>query len=289
MPFVQRRINVSFSGSNVPGGADLTGHRVQARISLAGPGTAAQCHCAIYGMTLEMMNKLALIGYQGLAYKKNVISIWAGDDVNGMSEVFTGDIIQAWPDMQAQPQVAFRVEATQAQWPKIKKVKPSSYSGATPVETPAKDFAKEMGFQLENNGVKAVLYSPYFRGTAVQKMFALGRHGRFNWTVENNKTLAMWPLEGVRKLPEFEVSKETGMVSSPVAWQGGIIVKLEFTKLIRQGQPINVKSIITEACGSWNVGQVDLALDALVPKGEWFITLKCYKTHGGGGGGGGGS
>ena len=279
--FVHRRINVSFSfGQGNTGQAGsrtstLTGKRISAKISLAGAINKGTASLQIYGMTLSEMNALSKTGWTVLEARPNTILVEAGDDENGMSEVFTGTIIYAWPDMTNQPNVVFRVEAQSGSFDGVRPAKPTSFKGPTPFKTAAQSIAQKFfkPRQIELGNITQMLDSPYFYGSALSQFASLAKAARVQWIDENEKTLAAWPNQQARAGGSGIISKETGMVADPIGTQDGILVRQLFSKPFAYGTNVTVKSIIDAANGVWSIRRVEYSLESEMPHGEWFMTL----------------
>lgn len=282
--FVHRRINVSFSmGQGATGEAGLTnskltGLRVSCKVLVAGDGAQSTCSLQVYGMTLDMMNRLSVVGLQVTSQKKNTVLVEAGDDENGMNVVFQGTITHAWPDMQNQPQVVFRVEANAGKFMAVKPAEPTSFSGPTEVSLIAQQLADKMGLSFENNGVNKKLSDPYFFGSARSQMMALAKAARIAWIDENETKLAIWPFMGSRSGGALQISKTTGMVADPIGTPTGILVKVLYSRPLQFGSTVEVQSIITQANGTWAISRVDYSLESEMPHGEWFVTIDAYKA-----------
>jgi len=276
---VERAVEIDFamagSGASVGNTSlKLSGLRVITNITVAGPRwVKATAH--IFGMTLSHMNALTVVPWRALLIGKNFVQIKAGDAQNGMSVVFNGTIMQAWPDMQAAPQVPFRVDATVGGWEKVNPVDPSSFTGPTKVSDVHAIIAKKLGATPENNGVTTSLDSPYMWGPAYTQMHQLADATRVSWILENG-VCAIWPQSGSRQSAgSTAISKETGMVGYPMATPSGIVVRTLFNKAILYGSHVTVQSDITQANGSWKVTSIDLELDSQMPNGRWFAVLYC--------------
>ena len=74
-----------------------------ASIEKLGPPDFGKASVEIYGMLLEDMEQLTTLNFQPLFVSRNYINIFAGDDVNGMSQVFAGTITSASADFNSQP------------------------------------------------------------------------------------------------------------------------------------------------------------------------------------------
>lgn len=288
MSFVHRKINVSFGlGEGVTGESGtktvtVTDKRVSCRVIAAGTDQM-QCSLQIYGLTKSLMNQLANVGVQANNLKKNTVLVEAGDAENGMNVVFEGDIIYSWPDFQSQPQVVHRIEAKKGAFSGVKPAEPTSFDGDVKIETVIKAIAGKMGMVPKINGNLGTIASPYFYGAAMAQMKALGIAGRFAWVADNLDILAAWPFNGSREGGQGDsnvISKETGMVGSPIGTPTGILVKQLFSKPKTWGTSITVESEnIPTASGSYTINRVDYSLESEMPRGEWFTTLDCYKMN----------
>ena len=284
MALIERKIEVNFSMGGDAGGStslNLSGHRVITNIEVKG-GRWVTATAHIFGMTLSHMNALTTVPWRPLLLGKNFVQIKAGDAQNGMSVVFNGMIIQAWPDMQSMPEVALRVDAQVGGWEKVNPKDPTSFEGPTKVSDVHAAIAKKMDATPENNGVKAMINSPYMWGPAYTQMHQLAQATRIGWILEN-KILAIWPQGGSRESAgSTNISKETGMVGYPMAAPGGIVVRTLFNKAIAYASQFTIKSDITQANGTWVVTGINLELDSQMPNGRWFAVL--YGTPLGDGG-----
>lgn len=278
MPFTKRRINVTFSlgqGDFGEGGftdVKLENLWIDAKILFAGGVSMSFANVMIWGMTLEQMNKLSTLGMQVIAYRRNKITVTAGDDVNGDSVVFKdGTIVNAWMDGNNPPDVVFHVEAQMGLIDAVKPAQPSSYSGSTDAGTVAQDLASKMGYQFENNGVSVKLHDPYFFGSARNQLISLAKAARFEWIIYNG-ALPIWPIGGSRSGSGTLVAPETGMRAYPTFDSKGVLARREFSRPARFGAPMTIRSSVTPANGEWVIYRQDLSLSTL-PKGDWFESL----------------
>ncbi|MBS0369004.1 MAG: hypothetical protein JSS57_07380 [Proteobacteria bacterium] len=299
MSFVHRKIRVSFglgqgqtgeSGTNT---VTVEDKRVSCRVVAAGTDQMV-CSLQLYGLTKSLMNQLANVGAQAGNLKKNTVLVEAGDSENGMNVVFQGDIIYSWPDFQSAPQVVHRIEAKMGAFTGVKPADPTSFDGDVKIETVIKTIAGKMGMIPQINGNLGTISNPYFYGAAMAQMKALASAGRFAWVADNQNILAAWPFNSSRGAGTAGggnaggsnlISKDTGMVGSPIGTPTGVLVKQIFSKPKTWGTSISIQSEnIPEANGSYTINRVDYSLESEMPKGEWFNTFDCYKKNGGGGG-----
>ncbi len=136
MAFARRLIEVQFElgkGDFGEAGFDqvkLTGHRVAATILKAGGNSMGTAEVQIYGMTLDQMNQLTVINRIGdTSVRRNQITLFAGNEGEPGSLVFTGTVINAFINAQASPNVPFTVSAATGLFDAVKPVPASSFKG----------------------------------------------------------------------------------------------------------------------------------------------------------------
>jgi hypothetical protein len=203
-----------------------------------------------------------------------------------MSEVFAGNITYAWPDMTNMPQVVMRIEAQTGSFDGVRPAQPTSFKGPTSFQTAAQAIAQKFSVprSLEiASGIKKMIDSPYFYGSALSQFKSLAKTARVAWVDENQKTLAAWPMMQSRPGGNSVISKETGMVADPIGTPNGILVRQLFSKPLKYGTQVTVQSIITPANGAWSITKLEYSLESEMPHGEWFTTITAIKIGGSGG------
>ena len=284
MPFATRKINVSFklaSGSYGSGGnsATISGLRVHAKIVSPGAANSATAEIVIYGLPLSLMNQLTTLGTQINFSNQNTITLEAGDSVNGMFTAFSGTIVTAYADIQAQPNGALVVNAIPGFLNAIKPTKPNSVKGTANVANLMQQIASANGLSFEGNGVSAKVMNPYLHGSPRSQIVQLARMAGLEFDLTENK-LAIWETSKGRSGSSTTLSSSTGMVGYPAYNQSGIIVKCEWQPALLRGRSITVQSELTPACGSWNVYSMEVNLESETPNGAWFAVLSCYRLGG---------
>ena len=289
-PYAVRRIDLTFQlGTGEfgeSGNKQLTfkGLRTLVHIELATAPNPASAMVRVYGLTLDHMNQLS---QAGLSYKarRDLIQIDAGDDLTGMTTVFVGQIIDAYPDMRNQPDVSFYVFATPTNVQQLKPVETTSFPGQVTTEQALKAIAQKGGWTLEANGIKTALRSPYFQGTAWDQLLSCVRAANcFSHVDGVNNILAVWPKDGGRNgFGEAVVSPDTGMIGYPTFQAINVIVKRLFDKkTIHMGQFIQIISQLKAANGRFRVNTIDYDLSSEMPGGPWEMTMLCTPMQVGG-------
>lgn len=308
MSFAQRLIDVTVqlapsTGTNQPNTFDesgtdtvtLSGLRTSVRIENSGSPANSNAQIKIWGLTQSLMNQMTTLGLVFNLVAKNQITIAAGDPASGMATVFTGTIWSAYADYTAQPDVPFVFECLQAGADAVIGAPPSSFPGSADVATMMSGFARQMNVGFENNGITAKLTNAHYSGAAKVQAARCAAEAHIAWGfVNGGSVLAIWPLGGNRNTTSVPtISASTGMIGYPAFTQTGIIVKTLFNPLIALGGLIKVESSLLSAIGQiqaqktqvplantfpsqWAVNKLDLALDSLLPKGQWMSVIYAY-------------
>lgn len=290
MSFIKRQLSVSFqlqagasnattqfaeSGTNT---AALSNLRMSAKIVKSADPTLNTCNLTIYGMTLSLMNQLSTLGMQVNLKRPALVTVQAGDAVNGLNTVFQGNVAHAWADFHSAPDVPFHVEAYGGLVGSVQPMKPSSFQGSTDVATFMGQCAQQMNLTLENNGVSQKLNNPYFWGSPMSQARQCADAANIGFSADDDK-LAIWPKDKPRSGGTITVSPATGMISYPTFTNAGIMVRTLFTPQIKLRSQIQVQSSLPRANGQWIVWALDYDLESQLPRGQWFMTLQCYNPN----------
>ena len=285
MALVDRELNVSFSlagGLTFAGsGAAKTysGLRVSSKTVITGSMSGGgQSQIAVFGMSLSDMNELSTLGMAVQKYNQNGVTLQAIDD-HGTTEVFTGEIVQCWPDMSASPEVCLQVVANIGQAAAGKPIPATSYAGATDVAQILQTLAGQGGFTFENNGVSIKLSNPYFPGTLRQQIKEVIKAAGCYGTIDANNTLAIWNRSGSRNSAgNVSLSPTTGMVGYPAFFNQGILVQSIYIPDAKPGGSLTISgSQLTSANGTYTIASVVHDLESQVLEGgKWFTTLQAY-------------
>lgn len=271
----------------------ISGSRTSVRIENAGAPADGRAQVKVWGMTPSLMNQLATLGLVFNLVPKNTLTITAGDALSGMSTVFSGTIWAAYGDYQAQPDVPFVFECLAGAADAAISFPASSFQGSADVATMMSGFARAMNLGFENNAVTAKLSNAYFSGSAKEQARKCAEAAGISWGIFNGNLLAIWPRGGNRGTQSVPtISADTEMISYPAFTQQGIIVKTLFNPLIAFGGLVKVESSLLASIANaqsgttpgssstfpsqWAVNKLDLALDSLLPKGQWMSTIYAY-------------
>ena len=280
MAFVERMIDVLLAygtGTTGQGVAEkavaLSGYRVSAQITIAGGASLGQAQIRIYGLTPSVMNEFSTVGKLPTFFRKNSVTLLAGDVGSVPAQIFQGTVIAAWADFLGAPDVAFNITCLAGTTEALLPIAPSSYPGTADAAVILANLAGQMGVQFENSGVSAILSTPYYPGTALEQAKAVVAAARCEWNLDKN-VLAIWPRGGSRGGLVPVVSAETGMVGYPTYTATGIIATTLFNPTIRHGAKVEVQSKLPQANGTWRVDVLNHDIEALIPDGKWFTQMQ---------------
>lgn len=287
MTLVRRRITLQFQlglGAFGESGVDtieVSGVRVSASLSVTGGITMTQLDLRVFGLQLDVMNKLTILSKQLVTGRFNTVIVNAGDEGGPLSVVFAGTIREAWVDATGSPQVAFILVAQDGAQLALKPVVPVSFKGSVDVAQIISYIARTNNLGFENGGVSAQATNAYVPSTALEQIQALGRHYNFNTFIQSNAgfsnsgTVVIWPFDTPRPGPVPVISPETGLIGYPMRTQSGIMLRTLFNPAIVFGGQIQVQSALTPVNGTWNVFSINHDLESETPGGKWFTTIDC--------------
>lgn len=280
MAFSKRHISVKFElgqGSFGSAGADtfeVSGLRTICSIEKTGGVDMTWLSMRIFGLPLDVMNKLTLLGKPLVDGRHNKVTVSAGDDDSGLAVVFIGTISEAWVDARNAPEVGFIVSAFSGLIDALKPVPPVSYRGTVDAALVVSSIALQSGYAFENSGVSVQIADPYLTGTALEQLQKIARAGDFNCILDND-TIAIWPKDGARNGEELVFSPDAGMIGYPMRTENGVEIRSLFNPSVVFGATITVESSLIPANGRWTVFRVAHDLEAETPNGKWFTTLEC--------------
>lgn len=284
MTFVKREINLAFVlgegsfGESNSNAVEITGLRTSAQITRSGGVSMSGLNLRVWGMPLDVMQQLSVLNILALQqYRRNVVTVTAGDAVNGYGVVFSGEIKEAWVDAEQSPDVCFTLTAFEGMTDKVRPVAPNSFKGSASVDTLMASIARQMQppRTFENHGVVVTLDNVYLPGTLDEQMRKIAdAAGCAVYT--DSTTLAIWPVGGARGGAILELSAANGLVGYPQFSQTGVSLTVLYTPSLSYGQKIRLRSTLgSPADGDWIVANVTHNLDSETPGGQWFTYVEC--------------
>lgn len=289
MTLVRRRLRATITLSQLEGQSPQTFSgtssnqvivqdlRMSAEVLHAGGPSDGTLDLTIYGLLRSTMNRLSTLGMQIDKVPRNAIVLEASNDDGQFGTVFTGYILAAYADFNAQPDVSFHITSHTLTPQSVATAPATSYNGSTDILTIMSSLARQLGLKFENNGVTGQLLNPYFAGSLKSQAQQCADAGGFAWNHGDLGTLAIWPKNKSRDTAQIPlISPSTGMKGYPTYTAYGINVETIYNPSIGFGGKVQVQSSLQPACGTWAVYGLNHHLECEVPDGNWFSTVLCY-------------
>lgn len=228
-----------------------------------------KCTCKIYNMPLDDMEKLTTLAFDPLAVKDNKITIQAGDDENGMTEVFSGDITSAVPVFNADASAMFEIQAITNYVQAITPVQPLTAEGEQDVAALMQKLAGQMGLSFLNRGVNGVkLRNIAFVGGAESQARQIADAARIQ-LIFDDKEMIIAPAGALRQSDSEGstpvLSGSSGLIGFPSFDSKGISCKCIYEPRLVVGGPVRIDSIVPKASGLWRVTSLTHSLQANHP------------------------
>lgn len=289
MTLVRRVVTLQFQlgkGNFGDSGSDtieVKGVRVSASLNQSGGRAMTEADIKVYGLPLDVMNQLTILGKPLEEGRHNTVIVSAGDEGGPLAVVFAGTIMESWVDARNAPEITLIVNAKDGALLALKPIVPTSFKGTVDVATIVSYIAEVSNMSFQNSGVSVQSTSPYYPNTALHQLYELADHYDFNAFVEtagadanaNSSKIIIWPKGTARPGSVPTVSPATGLIGYPMHTQNGIELTTLFNPAIGFGQSIRVESSLTPANGLWNVFRVSHDLESEMPNGKWFTSVEC--------------
>lgn len=288
--FVRRRLVATvtlaastFDGSNntltlpAPGTEQLpVGFRISANIEKAGGVSMSTARIRIWGLTPAQMNACAQLAFHPLQVPNNQISLATGDG----TMVYSGTILQAWPDYSRSPDVCLDLRAMTGYFDKLAPAVPSSYQGSADTSLAVQQLQQttaqfpnfEDNFPLYGLTAPKVqnLYTP---GTTVQQAQAVAQAANMDIYFDDH-TIAICPKGCARRTAAVPVvSATTGLRGYPAVDRMGINFECLYNPAILFGGLVQLQSLVPQATGQWRCVSIAHDLESEVPDGAWFSNV----------------
>ncbi|MES3389895.1 baseplate hub protein [Enterobacter hormaechei] len=281
MAFTEKKITAIFTlqdqtfadGTNQ---LTLSGIRMMANIESFGIFEQGTCSLRIWGMKPEDMNTLATMAIRtGISH--NALTLLAGDDEKGMTQVFAGTIFDAYTDYNSLPDVAFCIDSSPGWFEKMVPAAANSFQGVTDVATMMKSLAAAAGFAFVNHGVTVQLSNHYLCGTVMAQIQDVATATGIGCRLAND-TVEIWPDGEFTDEESIILSPETGLVGYPEFDPYGLAVTSSFNPDLVYGRRVTITSSIPQACGDFGISQCVHSISSKVPGGPWFTSLRVWNN-----------
>lgn len=284
IPYAFRRLRFTFElgggATFTYDGADkLTIEGLRSEIFVESPVFSSPGHAVIviYGLTLNVINKLTIAGRQWEPRPNRVLveAMSQGEtESDAWIPVYRGQIYQAYPMMNESPEtpMVFTASPGDAASLMLKPVDPTSIEGSASAVDLITQAAQKIGYTVENNGVDGQLSNPYLKGATFEQinsvLVAVDAYGTLHRT--ENK-VSIWPRDGYREgaIAKLKPGPDGGLIGYPEFENLLIKVRHVFDPGVYAdpGLRFEVSSPLKAADGVWIAVKTTLRLSSEAPSG----------------------
>ncbi len=276
-------IRVTLAADERGRGDEIVIRDLPCRVSVVKPGgpDKARATVEVTGMAYADMERLTTLSFRPLRSGRNLAAVCVGDDEEGLSLAFAGEIVAASADFSRAPDVAFVMDAMSGYYPSLLAEGPQAVSGSMPAADFIARQAAAAGYAFENHGVTAAVRDAVFNGSPVQKARACAAQIGATLLIDDNAFVLLAP--GATRGEEIAlVSPENGLLGYPTFSSDGIEVRASYRPSFRLGGLIRVSSVVPRASGLWRVVALRHEFSAGWPgRGRWETRLFAAYEAGG--------
>ena len=250
---------------------------VETHVQIEKPGEPDQNKATVemYNLSMDAMRDMTTLSFRPLQTKKNLIVIFAGDETNGMSQCFAGEIDTAYADFSGAPTIKMHIEAAAGSYPSLKASPPIAVKGSQSAASLIEQFAKESGYTFLNNGVSASVKNAVLNGSPVQKMRAVAGMVGCELLIDDNVVKIQPYDKGLDEGNAVLMSKDSGMLGYPTFTSEGISLKCLYNPDLQLGGMIEVDTVVPGAKGTWKITKLSHSLVAnATSPGDWFSSIE---------------
>ncbi len=236
----------------------------------------------IYGLANDIMNKLSFIKYKG----RNEVSNYTINCYyrNNNSLIFSGDIINSYPDYSKVPDVSFYISAITNYRQIVNPTKPTSIKGEQNITNIVNTIAKDMNvnYTVINNGVNISDANIYLEGSNIQKLIKLSQDYDFDIIINNN-SIVITDYDNVinnkNDVVILDCAKGDNVIGYIQLTQDGVQLEIYFEPRIQLGCQIRiVNSYNTIANGDYKVTRLQHILYSKI-EGSFKTLIKANYYH----------
>ena len=222
----------------------------------------------VWGLSYENMAQLTMLAFDPLESQHNLISIEAGEKGGSFSLVFQGEIVSAFANFNAAPDVCMEFEADSGFYPQQISLPVAAVKGEAKAERLFENFAAQAGYIFKNEGVTGSVRNACFPGSPYDKLRQLARCMGCDLIIDDGAVVAM-PAGQARKGRSVPLSKDTGLIGYPTFTREGISCRCLFNPCLEFGGLIDVQSVVPRASGTWRITGLSHAIASDTPGGSW--------------------
>ena len=278
---LEARITLAKGGFN-PGTGQAANTKIirlgmDVEISKPGGKEKNKAKVRIYNLSLEDMETLTTLAFAPLKTEKNLIAVYAGDEQNGMTLAFSGDIVSAVPNFNAAPDPTFDCDCITGFVASLTPVPPLTTQGAQDVGSSLQSLAGQMGLTFTNRGVNVSLRNTCWVGGPMEQARQIADAARIALLVDDGEMIIAPPgtlrEDAGASTPVWR--GDTGMFGYPSFDSNGISVKGLYEPKCKIGGPIRIESVVPKASGLWQIASLSHKLQSGYPGATaWETAVK---------------
>jgi hypothetical protein len=271
------RVNEFVGGGNTK---TINGLACSVNASKHGMPTFNACSIDIYNMRQEDIDKIVVDSpYQG-DMKRNLVAIRAGEAGGTLSQVFSGEILNAYA-IYPSADVGVHIEALTGIFPALIVAKPFTAPGAVSALTIIEQYTREMEYELEIHPEveDKPLTDPVYNGSPMEKVKQVAKDIGVRQICDDRKIIIL-PRD--KPLGEIvRVSPKAGIIGYPEVSNGKIRFKHIYHPGFRQGGIAEVyESVVPRANGKWNIIKIEHNLQCFGAGDAWETEITGTKHYG---------
>lgn len=250
---------------------------INCSIQKLGPPDFAKADVTIRGMSLEDMEQLTTLAFWPLYTWRNYVNIFAGDDINGLTQVFAGSIVWANADFSSSPEVSFKLHAEVGFWGRVTAQGPNVINGSQDAASFISSQAAKAGLAFTNEGCSSTLSKgSVFNGSPIEQARQAAEQIGAELIIDDDEMILL-PEGGRREGQMFLLSENSGLLGYPSISQQGVECRAIFNPNFQFARCFELQTVVPKATGIWRIIKLTHKLSANDPKdGSWESQLTGY-------------
>lgn len=248
------------------------------------PTMGGNAQIRIYGMTLSEINQFSVAGVMWKTTPNARVQVFAGTSSSNLTLIYTGQIVEARPEFDRMPTVAFYITTIPGLPLQMNnQLRPVSINGAASAKTILQQLCDAAGITLDYTGDDVQIAYYHGSGSAADQMeevaYAARLRGYYDGTTS---TLHVFPQTGSIPGQVVTISPQNGMIGYPNFQKALVTVRTIFDPAIADaakgpGHEFQVQSQLSAASGTYVINQMHYNLSCNDPDGgDWELEISGY-------------
>lgn len=233
---------------------------------------------SVFGIKQEDLEALTFLNFKKLQVERNILQVYAGDEKEGLSLAFMGEISNASAHYNQGADVPLEIEAMGGYYAAMLPLPPYTFKGSILAADIVKELAGKIRYTFIDEGETKSVLNPYLRGSAFQQLAELSKNINLDLIISNG-VVKLKKSDASTKIAAV-ISKDTSLIGYPSFTHNGVQVKCEFLPTLELKDKISIKSLVPKASGIWQVVSLHHQLTFNVPEGSWFTKIGAAYVEG---------